>query len=97
MWLNRSICPPAVTISTVSGVMLPTRRPSSSIAKPIRSGLVHKRQEIAAELGWAQSRLNQLILDVDALDATIQFFKPDVNLDVLPRWPSAAAVRGAPW
>jgi len=40
MWLNRSVCPPPVTISTVFGVMLPTRRPSSSIPNPMQSGRV---------------------------------------------------------
>lgn len=47
------------------------------------SGLIRKRQEIAAELDAAQSRVRQLILDIDAVDATIRLFQPDIDLDVV--------------
>ncbi len=47
------------------------------------SGLIRKRQEIAAELDAAQSRVRQLVLDIDAVDATIRLFQPDIDLDVV--------------
>lgn len=47
------------------------------------SGLIRKRQEIAADLDAAQSRVRQLILDIDAVDATIRLFQPDIDLDVV--------------
>jgi len=47
------------------------------------SGLLRKRQEIAADLDAAQSRVRQLILDIDAVDATIRLFQPDIDLDVV--------------
>lgn len=49
----------------------------------VLSGLIRKRQEIAAELDAAQSKLRQLILDIDALDATIRLFQPDIDLDAM--------------
>ena len=52
-------------------------------SNPVLSGLIRKRQEVAAELDAAQSRLRQLILDIDALDATIRLFQPDIDLAVV--------------
>jgi len=52
-------------------------------SNPVLSGLIRKRQEIAAELDGVQARLRQLILDIDAVDATIRLFQPDINLDVV--------------
>ena len=52
-------------------------------SNPVLSGLIRKRQEIAAELDAAQSRVKQLILDIDAVDATIRLFQPDIDLDVV--------------
>jgi len=52
-------------------------------SSPVLSGLIRKRQEIAADLDAAQSRVRQLILDIDAVDATIQLFQPDIDLDVV--------------
>ena len=49
-------------------------------SNPVLSGLIRKRQEVAADLDAAQSRLRQLILDIDALDATIRLFQPDIDL-----------------
>jgi hypothetical protein len=49
----------------------------------VLSGLIRKRQEIAAELDAAQSRVRQLVLDIDAVDATIRLFQPDIDLDVV--------------
>jgi len=45
--------------------------------------LIRKRQEIAAELDAAQSRMRQSILDIDAVDATIRFIQPDIDLDLV--------------
>lgn len=47
------------------------------------SGLIRKRQEIAAELDGVQAKLRQLIFDIDAVDATIRLFQPDIDLDVV--------------
>ncbi len=52
-------------------------------SSPVLSGLIRKRQEIAADLDAAQSRVRQLILDIDAVDATIRLFQPDIDLDVV--------------
>ena len=52
-------------------------------SNPVLSGLIRKRQEVAAELDAAQSRLRQLILDIDALDATIRLFQPDIDLEAV--------------
>ena len=52
-------------------------------SNPVLSGLIRKRQEIAAELDTAQSRVKQLVLDIDAVDATIRLFQPDIDLDVV--------------
>ena len=52
-------------------------------SNPVLSGLIRKRQEIAAELDTAQSKVRQLILDIDALDATLRLFQPDIDLDVV--------------
>ena len=52
-------------------------------SSPVLSGLIRKRQEVAAELDAAQSKVRQLILDIDALDATLRLFQPDIDLDVV--------------
>ena len=39
-------------------------------------GLHRKRQVIADELELAQGRVRQLVLDIDAVDATILLFRP---------------------
>jgi len=49
----------------------------------VLSGLIRKRQEIAAELDGVQAKLRQLILDIDAVDATIRLFQPDMDLSVV--------------
>ena len=59
-------------------------------------GLVRKRAEIA-ELEVAQTRVGQLILDIDAVDATIRLFAPDIDLEEIkpkPLPPRHAAFRG---
>ncbi len=52
-------------------------------SNPVLSGLIRKRQEIAAELDGVQAKLRQLILDIDAVDATIRLFQPDIDLAVV--------------
>jgi len=52
-------------------------------SSPVLSGLIRKRQEIAAEMDGVQAKLRQLILDIDAVDATIRLFQPDIDLDVV--------------
>ena len=49
-------------------------------SSPVLSGLIRKRQEIARALDEAQSRVRQLVLDIDALDGTIRLFAPDIDL-----------------
>lgn len=53
------------------------------ISNPVLHGLLRKRQEIADKLELAQSQVRQLVLDIDAVDATIQLFQPDIDLDVV--------------
>ncbi len=50
----------------------------------VLSGLIRKRAEIAGELEAAQSRLRQLVLAVDHVDATIRLFAPDMDLEAIP-------------
>ena len=47
------------------------------------SGLIRKRQEVLAEFDKAQATIRQLILDIDALDATIRLFEPEIDLSVV--------------
>jgi hypothetical protein len=52
-------------------------------SNPVLSGLIRKRQEIEAELDASQARTRQLVLDIDALDATIRLFAPDIDLSIV--------------
>ena len=45
------------------------------------AGLIRKRAEIAGQLDHAQSRVRQLIIDVDNVDATLRLFSPDIDLE----------------
>ena len=58
-------------------------------SNPVLSGLIRKRQEVAAELDAAQARLRLLTATLDAVDTTIRLFKPDIDL-------KATKVRPAP-
>ncbi|MBV9783124.1 MAG: hypothetical protein JO264_04835 [Acidisphaera sp.] len=51
----------------------------------VLNGLVRKRQEIADALEAAQGRVRQLVQDIDAVDATIRIFQPEIDLDTIPR------------
>ena len=44
------------------------------------AGLLDKRREIAGEVQHTETRLRQLIIDLDNLDATIRLFEPDIDL-----------------
>ena len=52
-------------------------------SNPVLSGLIRKRQEIMTELDVVQSKMRQLILDIDAVDGTIRLFQPDIDLSVV--------------
>ncbi len=52
-------------------------------SNPVLHGLLRKRQEIADKLDLAQSQVRQLVLDIDAVDATIRLFQPDIDLSVV--------------
>lgn len=52
-------------------------------SNPVLSGLIRRRQEIAAELDAAQSKVRQLVLDIDALDGAIRLFSPDIDLSIV--------------
>ena len=46
----------------------------------VLSGLIRKRAEIAGRLEVAHNQVRQLIIDLDAVDATIRLFAPDIDL-----------------
>lgn len=61
------------------------------------SGLLAKRAELAGLLEHHQAQVRQLMIDLDACDATIRLFKPDIDLDEIkpkPLPPRHAAYRG---
>ena len=47
------------------------------------NGLLRRRQEVADRLETVQSQVRQLVLDLDALDATLRLFRPDVEIGVV--------------
>ena len=47
------------------------------------NGLPRRRQKVADALETAQGRMRQLVLDLDALDATLRLFRPDVDIRVV--------------
>ena len=55
----------------------------SDPSHPVLSGLLRKRQEIAAEIEAHQSRLHGLVVDIDALDATIRLFSPLLDVETV--------------
>ena len=46
-------------------------------------GLLRKRQEVADALDLAQGRVRQLVLDIDAVDATLRLFQPDIEVGIV--------------
>ncbi len=60
-------------------------------------GLLRRRQETAAALELAQGQVRQLVSDVDALDAVLRMFQPDLDIGAVRVRPSPrrhAAFRG---
>ena len=55
----------------------------SDPSHPVLSGLLRKRQEIAAEIEDHQTRLHALVIDIDALDATIRIFSPKLDVTTI--------------
>jgi len=51
------------------------------LSNPVLSGLIRKRQELADDLDAAQAQLARVVASLDALDATIRLFSPDLDLD----------------
>jgi hypothetical protein len=50
-------------------------------SNPVLSGLIRKRQELAAEIDGAQMSLRVLVESIDALDATIRLFSPGLAIE----------------
>jgi hypothetical protein len=46
----------------------------------VLTGLIAKRAELAGLLEHHQATVRQLLIDLDAVDATIRMFKPDFDL-----------------
>ena len=46
----------------------------------VLSGLIKKRAEIAGQIEEAQRRIRMLVIDLDAVDATIRLFDPNIDL-----------------
>ena len=53
------------------------------VADVVLSGLLRKRQGIADEIEAAQATLRRLILDIDAVDATIRLFDPESEIGIV--------------
>jgi len=51
------------------------------LSNPVLSGLIRKRQELAADFDTAQAHLARVVASLDALDATIRLFSPNLDLD----------------
>ena len=51
------------------------------LSNPVLSGLIRKRQELAGDLDAAQTQLRRVVASLDAMDATIRLFSPDLDLD----------------
>ncbi|MGI4977972.1 MAG: hypothetical protein ACRYG6_13615 [Janthinobacterium lividum] len=51
------------------------------LSNPVLSGLIRKRQELADELEDAQAVLRRVVASLDAMDATIRLFSPDLDLE----------------
>jgi len=51
------------------------------LSNPVLSGLIRKRQELAGDLDAAQAQLRRVVASLDAMDATIRLFSPDLDLN----------------
>jgi hypothetical protein len=47
------------------------------------SGLIRKRQELLQAFEAAQDKMRQLVTDLDAVDATIRLFEPEMDLNAV--------------
>jgi len=47
------------------------------------SGLLRKRAEMAGEIDYLTSVVQQKLIELDHLDATIRIFKPDIDLETV--------------
>lgn len=45
------------------------------------SGLIRKRAELAGQIEAEQTRLRQMLIDLDSLDAALRIFCPDIELE----------------
>lgn len=68
------------------------------MAEPhVLTGLIAKRAELAGLLEHHQAKVRQLLIDLDAVDATIRMFAPDIDLAEIrpkPLPPRHAAYKG---
>ena len=55
----------------------------SDPSHPVLSGLLRKRQEIAAEIETLEARLHGLVIDIDAADLTIGLFSPGLDVETI--------------
>lgn len=55
----------------------------SSPSHPVLSGLLRKRQEITAEIRSHETALQGLVTSVDALDAAIRLFAPELDMEAV--------------
>ncbi len=61
------------------------------------TGLIEKRAQVAGELEHHQAVARQLLIDLDAIDATLRLFDPDIALEEIrpkPLPPRHAAYKG---
>ncbi len=56
---------------------------TSDPSHPVLSGLLRKRQEIAAEIETLEPRLHGLVIDIDAVDLTIRLFSPGLDVETI--------------
>ena len=71
--------------------------PSDADSPNLLNGLVAKRAEIAGQIEANQAALRKLVADLDAVEATIRVFDPNVDLDAIhprPVPPRHAAFKG---
>src|SRR5579875_3176590 len=71
--------------------------PSDAEHPNLLNGLVAKRAEIAGQIEANQTTLRKLVADLDAVEATIRVFDPNVDLDAVtprPVPPRHAAFKG---
>ncbi len=55
----------------------------NSATRATLSGLLRKRQEIAAKIEDLESRLHGLVVEIDAVDLTIRLFSPGLDVEMV--------------